>query len=107
MLKQLFPGSTDFTEVIFKIPQISKHFSAAKTCRGGANNELSTAKNRYIFSGQRNITGQKPLPQTSKGRFSARKLTLVGLPLFRSFFQFLRRTKGRTHKLISSFKTLL
>ena len=28
MLKQLFPGSTDFTEVIFKIPQISKHFSA-------------------------------------------------------------------------------
>ena len=27
-LKQLFPGSTDFTEAIFKIPQISKHFSA-------------------------------------------------------------------------------
>ena len=27
-LKQLFPASTDFTEVIFKIPQISKHFSA-------------------------------------------------------------------------------
>ena len=28
MLKELFPGSTDFTEAIFKIPQISKHFSA-------------------------------------------------------------------------------
>ena len=28
MLKGLFLGSTDFTEVIFKIPQISKHFSA-------------------------------------------------------------------------------
>ena len=27
-LKQLFPGSTDFTEAIFKIPQISKHFLA-------------------------------------------------------------------------------
>ena len=27
-LKQLFPGSTDFTEAIFKIRQISKHFSA-------------------------------------------------------------------------------
>ena len=28
MLKKLFPGSTGFTGVIFKIPQISKHFSA-------------------------------------------------------------------------------
>ena len=28
MLEELFPGSTDFTEAIFKIPQISKHFSA-------------------------------------------------------------------------------
>ena len=28
MLKKLFPGSTDFTGVIFKIPQIPKHFSA-------------------------------------------------------------------------------
>ena len=27
-LKQLLPDSTDFTEAIFKIPQISKHFSA-------------------------------------------------------------------------------
>ena len=28
MLKELFPGSTDFTVAIFKIPQISKHFWA-------------------------------------------------------------------------------
>ena len=28
MLKQLFPGSTDFTGAFFKILQISKHFSA-------------------------------------------------------------------------------
>ena len=28
MLKELFWGSTDFTEAIYKIPQISKHFSA-------------------------------------------------------------------------------
>ena len=28
MLKELFPGSTDFTVAIFKIPQMSKHFSA-------------------------------------------------------------------------------
>ena len=28
MLKELFPGSADFTVTIFKIPQISKHFSA-------------------------------------------------------------------------------
>ena len=28
MLKELFPGSTDFAWAIFKIPQISKHFSA-------------------------------------------------------------------------------
>ena len=28
MLKELFPGSTDFTVAIFKIDQISKHFSA-------------------------------------------------------------------------------
>ena len=28
MLKELFSGSTDFTEAIFKIPQISKHFLA-------------------------------------------------------------------------------
>ena len=28
MLKELFPGSADFTVAIFKIPQISKHFSA-------------------------------------------------------------------------------
>ena len=27
MLKELFPGSTAFTVAIFKIPQISKHFS--------------------------------------------------------------------------------
>ena len=27
-LKQLLPDSTDFTEAIFKMPQISKHFSA-------------------------------------------------------------------------------
>ena len=27
MLKELFPGSTDFTVAIFKVPQISKHFS--------------------------------------------------------------------------------
>ena len=33
MLKKLFWGSTDFTEAIFKIPQISKHFSAM--LRGG------------------------------------------------------------------------
>ena len=26
MLTQLLPGSKDFTEAIFKIPQISKHF---------------------------------------------------------------------------------
>ena len=31
MLKELFPGSTDFTEAIFKIPGISKHFSAMLT----------------------------------------------------------------------------
>ena len=28
MLKQLLRDSTDFTEAIFKMPQISKHFSA-------------------------------------------------------------------------------
>ena len=28
MPKELFPGSTDFTGAIFKIPQISKQFSA-------------------------------------------------------------------------------
>ena len=28
MLKELFSGSTDFTEAIFKVPEISKHFSA-------------------------------------------------------------------------------
>ena len=28
MRKELFPGSTDFTETIFKIPQISEHFLA-------------------------------------------------------------------------------
>ena len=28
MLKELFPGSTDFTETIFNTPQLSKHFSA-------------------------------------------------------------------------------
>ena len=28
MVKQLFLGSTDFAEAIFKIPQMSKHFSA-------------------------------------------------------------------------------
>ena len=28
MLKELFWGLTDFTEAIFKIPQISKHLSA-------------------------------------------------------------------------------
>ena len=28
MLKELFPGSTVFTGAIFKIPQISNHFSA-------------------------------------------------------------------------------
>ena len=28
MLKELFPGSTDFTVAMFKIPQMSKHFSA-------------------------------------------------------------------------------
>ena len=28
MLKQLLLDSTDFTEAIFKMPQISKHFSA-------------------------------------------------------------------------------
>ena len=28
MLKDFFLGSTDFTAAIFKIPQISKHFSA-------------------------------------------------------------------------------
>ena len=28
MLKELFPGSRRFTVAIFKIPQISKHFSA-------------------------------------------------------------------------------
>ena len=34
MQKQLFLGSTDFTEAIFKIPQISKHFSAMLHCSG-------------------------------------------------------------------------
>ena len=28
MLKELLSGSPDFTEAIFKIPQISKHFAA-------------------------------------------------------------------------------
>ena len=28
MVKELFPGSTDFTVATIKIPQISKHFSA-------------------------------------------------------------------------------
>ena len=28
MLKELFPGSTDFTMTICKIPQLSKHLSA-------------------------------------------------------------------------------
>ena len=28
MLTELFSGSTDFTEAVFKIPGISKHFSA-------------------------------------------------------------------------------
>ena len=32
MQKELFPGSTGFTEAIFKIPQISKHFSAMPNC---------------------------------------------------------------------------
>ena len=30
-LKQLLPDSTDFTEAIFKMPQVSKHFSAMLT----------------------------------------------------------------------------
>ena len=30
--QELFPGSTDFTVAIFKIPQISKHFSAMLVC---------------------------------------------------------------------------
>ena len=30
-LKELLPDSTDFTEAIFKMPQISKHFSAMLT----------------------------------------------------------------------------
>ena len=33
MLKELFPGSTDFTVAMFKIPQMSKHFSAMLTLR--------------------------------------------------------------------------
>ena len=28
MLKELFPDSKDFTEAIFKVPKMSKHFSA-------------------------------------------------------------------------------
>ena len=28
IIRKLFPGQTDFTMAIFKIPQISKHFSA-------------------------------------------------------------------------------
>ena len=32
MLKELFAVSTDFTEANFKIPQISKHFSAMLLC---------------------------------------------------------------------------
>ena len=28
VLKELFPGSTDFTVAIFKMPQVSKHFWA-------------------------------------------------------------------------------
>ena len=27
-MRKFFPGQTDFTVAIFKIPQISKHFSA-------------------------------------------------------------------------------
>ena len=30
MLKELLPGSRSFTVAIFKIPQISKHFSALR-----------------------------------------------------------------------------
>ena len=33
MLKELFPGSTDFTVAIFKIAGISKHFSAMLVLR--------------------------------------------------------------------------
>ena len=32
MPKELFSGSTDLTEAIFKIPEISKHFSAMLVC---------------------------------------------------------------------------
>ena len=37
MLKELFPGSTDFTVAVFKIPQISKHFSAMLSLTSLAN----------------------------------------------------------------------
>ena len=45
MLKELYLGSTDFTVGIFKIPQISKHFSAILLTpgndRGGASDSIS------------------------------------------------------------------
>ena len=44
MLKELFPGSTDFTVSIFKIPQISKHFSAMLAVPIPFSNPLSEDK---------------------------------------------------------------
>ena len=49
MLKKLFWGSTDFTEAIFKIPQISKHFSAmletGQLHMFGKNDTITAVKN--------------------------------------------------------------